>query len=80
MSEPDPLSDASNARNPSSSLSLGSAAFLGFLVVVGLGALAFWPAAPWRAPVRPALHAPIVFDELVNAPSPPPADSSSVAR
>jgi hypothetical protein len=59
---------------------MGSAAFLGLLVVAALGALAFWPAAPWHAPVRPALRAPIVFDELVATPSLPPADPSPHAR
>ena len=52
-------------------VSLGSALFLTVLIVVALGALAFWPSRPWAPPPRPGLEAPIVFDEFVNAPPSP---------
>lgn len=64
------------AREPSvprsSAVSLGSALFLTALVIVCLSALAFWPAKTWAPPLRPRLSAPIVFDEFVNPPPPPP--------
>jgi hypothetical protein len=48
------------------SVSLGSALFLTALVIIGLGALAFWPSKEWAPPRRPGISAPIVFDEFVN--------------
>ena len=73
------VTEARQARDAASSLSLGSAVFLSLLVVVALGALALWPAAPWHPSARPALAAPIVFDRLINLPSPAPADSNASA-
>lgn len=52
-----------NARKPPS---LRHAVVTAALCLLALGVLAFWPAPRWVTPSRPALHAPIVFDELQN--------------
>lgn len=52
-----------NARKPPS---LRHAVASAALCVVVLSLAAFWPAPRWVTPSRPALSAPIVFDELVN--------------
>jgi hypothetical protein len=48
-------------------------------LVVVLGAVAFWPRSTWETPPRPALKAPIVFDQLLTSPPPPsePAPTST---
>jgi len=55
--------------------SLGRAFLLSVAALVALTAAAFWPEKQWTPPARPALKAPIVFDELVNQ-LPPPSSSS----
>jgi hypothetical protein len=52
-----------SARN---SPSLQRAVLVAAACLVVLGAAAFWPAPRWVTPGRPALKAPIVFDELEN--------------
>jgi hypothetical protein len=47
------------------------ALFISSAVVLALAAIAFWPTKRWAPPPRPALQAPIVFDELVSHPPPP---------
>jgi hypothetical protein len=61
----------------SQSMGRGSALLIALLVTFVLGALAFWPKRAWSPPPRPALHAPIVFDEFVNPPTPASANSSA---
>ena len=58
------------------SLSLTAAAWLSVAVTLALAALAFWPARAWAPPLRPTLKGPMVFDEFVNAPTPPAAVSA----
>lgn len=56
--------------------SLRRALWFSTALLVVLGAAAFWPAKPWAPPARPALRAPIVFDELVSH-APPPNEPST---
>jgi hypothetical protein len=44
-----------------------------------LGAAAFWPSPRWVTPARPALKAPIVFDELENFRNPAAETSASAS-
>jgi hypothetical protein len=46
--------------------SLQRAVLVAAACVLALGTAAFWPAPRWVTPSRPALTAPIVFDELEN--------------
>jgi hypothetical protein len=46
--------------------SLGRAVLAAAACLLALSAAAFWPAPRWATPKRPALKAPIVFDELEN--------------
>lgn len=66
MSEVPPSAAARTQAQP---MSRGSALFIALLVTFGLAALSLWPKSAWSPPRRPALHAPIVFDEFVNSPS-----------
>jgi len=68
---------ATSRKRTSQSMKRGSALFIALLVTCGLAALAFWPKSAWVPRQRPALHAPIVFDEFVNAPNPASANSSA---
>jgi hypothetical protein len=47
--------------------------------LLALGTAAFWPAGRWVTPRRPALEAPIVFDELENFRN-PSADSGTTTQ
>jgi hypothetical protein len=46
--------------------SLWRAVLAALACLLALGTAAFWPAPRWVTPSRPALKAPIVFDELEN--------------
>ena len=61
------------AASGNAAFRLTQALLVSLLVVFVLGALAFWPTRAFTPPPRPALGAPIVFDEFVNSPNLPPA-------
>jgi hypothetical protein len=67
------LSPAESAASGQASFRLTQALLVTLLVAFALGALAFWPKRAFGPPPRPALGAPIVFDEFVNSPNPAPA-------
>jgi hypothetical protein len=57
---------------------LSLALLVSLLAALALAAFAFWPTRTWAPPRRPAINAPVVFDEFVNAPnSSAPASSSA---
>jgi hypothetical protein len=59
--------------------SLSRAVLLAAACLAVLGSAAFWPTPRWVTPARPALSAPIVFDELENFHN-LAADSSTSAK
>ncbi|HEX2870862.1 MAG TPA: hypothetical protein VHP33_06390 [Polyangiaceae bacterium] len=65
--------------SPQKPPSLLRAVLLATACLAVLGAAAFWPSPRWVTPARPALKAPIVFDELENFRN-PAAETSTSAK
>ncbi len=63
--------------SPQEPTSLKRAVLVAAACLAVLGSAAFWPSPRWVTPARPALTAPIIFDELENFHNPAAASSKS---